>query len=345
MHPIAIVGHACVLPGALDPDALWQLALQNRSALGPAPAGRWGIARARMLGEPGSDLADRAVSDIGGYVHGFERVFDPDGFAIPMQALHGLDPLFLWLLHVGRQALSSVRALDDRRRIGAVVGNLSYPSSSLSRYAERTWLGDDLAERLGIDAVDPRNRSMSGLPAHLLARALGLGEGAFALDAACASSLYAIKVACDALAEGRADVMLAGAVNRADDLFIHAGFTALGALSPTGQSRPFHKAADGLVPAEGAAMVALRRLEDAEDAGDEILGVIRGVGVSNDGRARGFLVPSEEGQGRALRAAYAQAGLSPADIQLVECHATGTTVGDARTYVARVEQPGGLFRD
>ena len=329
MHPIAIVGQACVLPGALDPDALWQLALQNRSALGPAPAGRWGIARARMVGAAGSDLADRAVSDIGGYVHGFDGVFEPEGFAVPAPELKGLDPLFLWLLHVGRQALSTVRGSSDRRRTGAVVGNLSYPSSSLSRYAERTWIGDELAARLGLHAVDPRNRSMSGLPAHLLARALGLGGGAFALDAACASSLYAIKVACDALSEGRADVMLAGAVNRADDLFIHAGFTALGALSPTGQSRPFHRDADGLVPAEGAAMVALRRLEDAEDAGDEILGVIRGVGVSNDGRARGFLVPSEEGQGRALRSAYAQAGLSPAAIQLVECHATGTTVGDA----------------
>ena len=329
MEPIAIVGHACVLPGALDPDALWRLALENRSALGPAPADRWRISRARMLGAPGSDLADRAVSDIGGYVHGFEHVFDPEGFAVPARELRGLDPLFLWVLHVGRLALEGARDTADRRRTGAVLGNLSYPSSSLSRYAERTWLGAPLAERLGIDAVDPRNRSMSGLPAHLLAQALGLGAGAFALDAACASSLYAIKLACDALAEGRADLMLAGAVNRADDLFIHAGFTALGALSPTGQSRPFHADADGLVPAEGAAMFALRRLADAERAGDRILGVIRGVGVSNDGRARGFLVPSEDGQLRALQAAYMQAGLAPSDIQLVECHATGTTVGDA----------------
>ena len=92
---------------------------------------------------------------------------------------------------------------------------------------------------------------MSGLPAHLVAQALGFGAGAFALDAACASSLYAIKLACDRLHDGRADLMLAGAVNRADDLFIHVGFSALAALSPTGQSRPFHRDADGLVPARG----------------------------------------------------------------------------------------------
>ena len=130
---------------------------------------------------------------------------------------------------------------------------------------------------------------MSGLPAHLAAQALGLGGIAFALDAACASSIYAIKLACDSLHDGHADLMLAGAVNRADDLFIHQGFTALGALSPSGRSRPFHAEADGLIPAEGAALLALRRLEDARRDGDRILGVIRGIGLSNDGRGRGLL--------------------------------------------------------
>jgi len=103
----------------------------------------------------------------------------------------------------------------------------------------------------------------------------------------------------------------------------------LGALSPTGCSRPFHAEADGLIPAEGAALLALRRLEDARRDGDRILGVIRGIGLGNDGRGRGLLVPSQEGQVRALRAAYAAAELSPSDVSLVECHATGTGVGDA----------------
>ena len=93
--------------------------------------------------------------------------------------------------------------------------------------------------------------------------------------------------------------MLAGAVNCADDLCIHLGFSALTALSRSGQSRPFHAKADGLVPAEGCAFVALRRLDDAIQDGDTIHGVIRGVGLSNDGRGRGMLVPSSEGQSRA----------------------------------------------
>jgi acyl transferase domain-containing protein len=132
-----------------------------------------------------------------------------------------------------------------------------------------------------------------------------------------------------ALHDRTADRMVAGAVNQADDLFIHVGFCALSALSKTGQSRPFHRDADGLVPAEGAGFVVLERLSDALAAGRTVLGVIRGVGLSNDGRGRGLLAPSEEGQERALRMAYDQAGLSPADIGLLECHATGTPVGDA----------------
>ena len=139
---------------------------------------------------------------------------------------------------------------------------------------------------------------------------------------------YAMKLACDRLHDGSVDAMLAGAVNRADDLFIHVGFTALNALSPSGRSRPFQRDADGLVPAEGAALVLLKRLPDAVRDDDQILGVIRSIGLSNDGRGAGMLAPSEEGQKRALRLAYEAAGLRPMDISLIECHGTGTPVGD-----------------
>jgi 3-oxoacyl-(acyl-carrier-protein) synthase/3-hydroxymyristoyl/3-hydroxydecanoyl-(acyl carrier protein) dehydratase len=332
--PIAVVGRACVLPGALSAEALWQLVASGKVVTGPTPYGRWGIRDELILSTSANQTQDRSLGKIGGYVSGFEQAFDPNGFALSSDFIETLDPLFHWLLHTGRIALQQSKFRGARDRVGAIVGNLSYPSPSLSRFAERTWFdaqpnGTALAQRLGLPAVSPHNRFMSGLPAHLLAKALGLGQASFALDAACASSLYAIKFACDALAGGRADLMLAGAVNRADDLFIHAGFTALGALSPTGRSRPFHENADGLIPAEGAAIVALTRLEDAQRDGLPILGVIRGIGLSNDGRGRGLLVPSQPGQVRALRSAYASAGMTPEQISYVECHATGTTVGDA----------------
>ncbi|MDP1829027.1 MAG: beta-ketoacyl synthase N-terminal-like domain-containing protein [Archangium sp.] len=317
-QPIAIVGQSCTLPGAHTPEQLWTNVLAGKSALTPVPADRWGVPRANIMGTV-AQSADRTWSDVGGYVTGFQ--FDATGTAIPADELRALDPLFQLTIHGVREALRSAK-LEGTKKTGLVLGNLSFPSASQARYAESVWLGKT-------PRPHARNRFNSGLPAHLTARALGLGAGAFALDAACASSLYAIKLACDRLHDGTADVMVAGAVNQADDLFIHVGFCALSALSKTGQSRPFHKDADGLVPAEGAGFVVLERLSDARAKGHKILGVIRGVGLSNDGRGRGLLAPSEEGQERALRLAYEQAGLKPSDVSLLECHATGTPVGDA----------------
>ncbi|MDF1663196.1 MAG: beta-ketoacyl synthase N-terminal-like domain-containing protein, partial [Planctomycetota bacterium] len=162
----------------------------------------------------------------------------------------------------------------------------------------------------------------------MAASALGLTGTAYSLDAACASSLYAIKLACDQLQDRRSDLMIAGAVNRADDLFIKIGFCALSAMSRAGVSRPFDKKADGLLPAEGAAFIVLKRLSDAKRDNDNVLGVIRGIGLSNDGRSGGFLAPSKDGQIRAMRSAYEQSGIAPESVSLLECHATGTPVGD-----------------
>jgi 3-oxoacyl-(acyl-carrier-protein) synthase/3-hydroxymyristoyl/3-hydroxydecanoyl-(acyl carrier protein) dehydratase/1-acyl-sn-glycerol-3-phosphate acyltransferase len=318
---IAIVGRSCLLPGAHTPEALWDAVAAGRDLLSPAPAGRWGVPSTLALTDDPTRSADRAWTDRGGYVEGFDfaRVLERDPYRRDADDLLALDPLFHWVLHCGREALREA-GVEGGPRVGAVMGNLSFPSSAMAAFAEHTWFP-------GRPAIDPRNRFMSGLPALLLADELGLGGGAFSLDAACASSLYAIKLAADRLRDGEIDIALAGAVNRADDLFIHVGFCALDAMSRTGQSRPFHRDADGLVPAEGAAFVALQRLEDAEAAGRRIFGVIRGIGLSNDGRGRGFLAPDSVGQVRALRNAWD--GLDPARLSLVECHATGTPVGDA----------------
>ncbi|MEU8528853.1 beta-ketoacyl synthase N-terminal-like domain-containing protein, partial [Streptomyces sp. NPDC048629] len=331
--PIAVVGRGCVLPDALTPAAFWTNIATGRGSLSSVPADRWRLPVASVLG-PVDDPVDRTWSDVGGYVRDFPTVFDPTGFAVDAQEIEGLDPGFQWVLHGAREALREAREPAARARTGLVLGNLSFPSAGLSAYAERVWLDllPDSVRRLAAvtdTRPDPRNRFSSGLPAHFAARALELGAGAFALDAACASSLYAIKLACDRLHDGTADLMLAGAVNCPDDLFIHLGFSALSALSRTGLSRPFHRGADGLVPAEGAAFVALMRLPDALRAGTRVLGVVRGIGLSNDGRAGSVLVPSEAGQERAMRLAYSSAGVSPESVSLVECHATGTVVGDA----------------
>jgi acyl transferase domain-containing protein len=323
---IAIVGRACVVPGALSPEALWEAVVSGTDLLSQVPKGRWGMSPEDALCEPDGDSRDRSWSDRGGYVRGFETVFDPTGFAIPADEIVALDPVFQWTLHTARAALSDAgQAASPAGRFGAVFGNLSFPSAGMAAFTQSVTLGLDN----GSDIAGARNRFTSGLPALLLERALGLGVGAVAVDAACASSLYAIKLACDRLHDGTADLMLAGAVNCADDLFIHLGFTALHALSRSGRSRPFHRDADGLVPAEGCAFVALRRLDDAVRDGNVIHAIIRGIGLSNDGRGQGMLVPSEKGQIRAIAQAFDNAGLEPNDISLLECHATGTQVGDA----------------
>ena len=323
-EPIAIVGTSCILPGALSPRELWQNVLDGRDLLTDPPPGHWGLDPHSLLTPKG----DRVASIAGGYVRGFESKFNPAEFD---EDTTELDALFQWVLWGAREALRQSNHDTSRLcgRAGLVLGNLGYPSRSMARLAEALWLGTE--------TPDARNRFHFGQPAQLAARALKLGLGGFSIDAACASSLYAIKLACDRLHDRQADLMLAGGINRADDLFLHAGFTALGALSPTGRSRPFHSEADGLVPAEGAAFLVLKRVEDAIAARDTILGVIRGIGCSNDGRGTGLLSPSQEGQVRAIRSAYEKASIDPSRVSYVECHATGTPVGDS-TEIRSMEE-------
>ena len=344
-EPIAIIGQGCVLPGALTPAELWDVVASGKDLLQQARPADWRVDRDLAMCSPGGRCDDRTWSDRGGYVDpaAFGRAFDPTGFLVDREHIDALDPLTHWVLHASRAALTDAGlSVGELPAAGAVFGNLSYPSHAFAAYAERAWL-DDLtpgpldpailggraADLARVPDVDPINRFMSGLPAHILAAGLGLSAGAHTIDAACASSLYAMKLACDRLQDRDADIMIAGGVNRADDFFLHIGFCALQAMSRSGQSRPFHREADGLVPAEGAAFVVLKRLADAERDGDSIAGVIRGVGLSNDGRGRGLLAPAEVGQTRALRNAYQLAGFDPASVSLVECHATGTPVGDA----------------
>ncbi|MCC2280516.1 beta keto-acyl synthase [Streptomyces sp. ET3-23] len=325
-EPIAVVGRGCVLPDALSPDVFWRNLLARRISIRQASQERWGV--------PPDSAA--AGFGIGGFVHDFADTFDATGFGLGPEVILRLDPLFQWVLHAGRQALSEagVPAVAPTRS-GLVLGNLSYPSTAAVRYAEHVWLSSqEPPVRDAMSAsLPPRphafNRFSSGLPALLAARALGLEGGAHALDAACATSLYAVKLACDRLHDGTADLMLAGAANGSDALLIHGGFAMLGVLSPTGRSRPFHREADGLVPAEGAALFALMRLTDALEQGRRVLAVVRGIGLGNDGRAGGLVAPDTAGQERAMRAAYASAGVAPESVGLLECHATGTTVGDA----------------
>jgi 3-oxoacyl-(acyl-carrier-protein) synthase/3-hydroxymyristoyl/3-hydroxydecanoyl-(acyl carrier protein) dehydratase len=329
--PIAVVGMAGVFPGAPEIDRFWRNIVDRIDTSAEIPEDRWIPDRYHPEWAP-----DRSVSKHACLIRNF--IFNPAGFAIDSDLLEALDPLHHLALHAGRKALSEV-CLDrtDRNRIGVVLAAIALPTEGASA-ASRKILEASLEKRLFPREYPVRGISLSrkealrakvtSLPASILARALELGGGSYTLDAACASSLYAIKLACDALKAHRADVMLAGGVSRPDCIYTQIGFSQLRALSATGRCAPFDARADGLVVGEGAGILVLKRLSDALHEGDTVYGVICGIGLSND-IGGNLLAPDREGQLRAMRKAYASAGWSPDRIDLIECHGTGTPVGDS----------------
>lgn len=322
LEPVAIVSEACVLPGAPTPEALWNVVRTRKVVtrhvtpeelgLGASPGQRRQYVSGRV---------DQPASEHGGLA----RLNGIDTAA--------LDPVHRWPLQAAWDAWSAASGAGktDPSRRGVFLANLCYPSRAKVDYAEEVWRSGRTARPL----TDTLN---SGMPARLIAQMIDARGPALALDAACASSLYALEIACRKLAAGHIDIALVGAVNAADNLILHIGFDALKALSPTGRSRPFIQGADGLVPSEGAAAVVLKRLSDVRRS-DTVRGVIRGIGLSNDGKRKGLLAPDCDGQAEAMRRAYVMSGIDPATIGYLECHATGTPVGDA----VEIQSAGAVF--
>ena len=329
---VAVVGIGGIFPDAPELDLFWENIRSGRSAVRDVPAGRWSVP-AEGVYSPEIALPDHVYSRRGCFLNDLPPFTPPPGSALKPELLAGLDPLFHLLLHAGQRAfIDGITAPLDLSRVGVIIGNLALPSEGAALLARQT-VGRTFAEKLLGRSVDygvtnPLNRYVAGLPAGILAQALGLGGGSFTLDAACASSLYAIKLAADELLAGRADAMLSGGLSRPDPLYTQMGFSQLRALSKRGICSPFDTAGDGLVVGEGAGLFLLKRTGDALAHGDRIYGIIRGIGLAND-VGGSLLAPLSEGQLRAMRAAYEQAGWTPRDVDLVECHATGTPVGDA----------------
>jgi acyl transferase domain-containing protein/3-hydroxymyristoyl/3-hydroxydecanoyl-(acyl carrier protein) dehydratase len=322
---VAIVGMGVRLPGAgADPVAFWADVAAARDRSREVPAGRWFLPPDRCL-DPRVPHPDAAPHSRGYYLDPFAP--DLTGLAADPGFVSQLDPLFHSVLDAGNRAWRGAKTgAVDRARVGIILGNICLPTDKANALC-REYLGGP-AFTPGGGRTHPLNRYVAGLPAGVLAKALGLGGGSYTLDAACASSLYAIKLAADELLAGRADAMLAGGANGADPQYTQLGFAQLRALSASGRCAPFDAAADGLMVGEGAAVFVLKRLSDALKHGDAVLAVVAGCGLSNDMHGN-LLAPAKEGQLRAMRRAYAKAGWRPGDVDLVECHATGTPVGDA----------------
>jgi len=340
-EPIAIVGLGGVLPGAPTLDEFWSVVEAGVDTASEPPPDRWCLPLDRAYS---TDQAqpDRVHSRRACFVRDFQ--LDLQGIDLPPELIESLDPMVHLALHAGRQAWrDSVVEAVDPARVGVMLGNIVLPTASASAMAD--WiLGRRFERELFRAAGVPMppetrapvaaiNRWVAGLPAAILAKGLGLGGDRFCIDAACASSLFTVELAVDALRQGRLDAVLAGGLSRPDSLYTQMGFSQLLAVSPTGRCSPFDRKSDGLVVGEGAGILVLKRLADARRHGDRIRAVIHSVGLSNDVEGS-LLAPSREGQLRAMRGAYQAAGWTPSQVDLVECHATGTPVGDAVEFAS-----------
>ncbi|MEW5906385.1 MAG: beta-ketoacyl synthase N-terminal-like domain-containing protein [Elusimicrobiota bacterium] len=330
-QPIAIVGAGGIFPGAPDLPAFWNNVAGGVCSSREVPAGRWLLPGGEAF-DPQKGAPDKVYSTRACFVEDFR--LDAAGFDLREAFISRLDPVFHLALHAARRALLDAgEKRVDRARTGVIIGNIVLPTDAVSALSVETLLPAfeeaALGKRLSppLPATDPLNARPAGLPGAVIARALGLSGGSFTLDAACASSLYAVKLAVDALRSGRADAMITGGVSRPASLYTQMGFSQLRALSPSGRPAPFDAAADGLVVGEGAGMFLLKRLSDAVRAGDRIYGLITGIGLSND-VGGSLLAPNTPGQLYAMREAYGRSGLSPSQIDHIECHATGTPTGD-----------------
>ncbi|MHA4809439.1 SDR family NAD(P)-dependent oxidoreductase [Flavitalea flava] len=333
---VAIVGMACIYPGAKDIGQYWNNILSGKDCITEVPDDRWNKA---LYYDATSVNGDKTPSRWGGFIPRID--FDPVAYGIPPQSLAAIDPTQLLSLLVAKQAL-------DDAGYGAPDSHMSVNHENISVIIGAEG-GNDLAGNYGfralfrqifgemppeLDAALPRltEDSFPGILANVIAgrisNRLDLGGRNFTVDAACASSLAAIDLACQELVLERSDMVLAGGADLHNSINDYLLFSSTHALSPKGKCMSFDAEADGIALGEGVAMVVLKRLEDAKRDGDKIYAVIKGVGGSSDGKSLGLTAPRRSGQIKALERAYEQAGISPAESGLVEAHGTGTVVGD-----------------
>jgi PfaB family protein len=340
MQKIAIIGLSCLFHATKNPEEYWKNLIGEKDLKNLATTEEMGV-NAHFFYDSVKGKPDKSYCLNGGYIRDWQ--FDTNGYQLAPELLKGLDKIYQWSLYVAKQALQDsgyLANLSVLEKGGVILGNLSFPtrfSHGIFAPIYQKVLNSTLQQLLQKPSfqlkkssgdVYPLNGILSGYPAAVIAQALSLSSINLCLDAACASSLYAIKLACQYLSSGKADLMLAGAVSCADPLFVNTGFSILQAYPEDGISRPLDKSSRGLIAGEGAGMVVLKRYSDALRDGDRIYATITGIGLSNDGQGKSVLSPNAKGQILAFERAYTDAGINPNSIDYIECHATGTSIGD-----------------
>ena len=317
-QPIAIVGMACRWPEAPNNDAFWELISSKRTAVREVPPERWDVDEFydENMDAPGK-MATRHL----GYLQGTAE-FDAPFFGISPREAARMDPQQRLLLEVTWESLEHAGISPDTlagTQTGVFVGIGSNDYSKLTSRCEDYF-----------DILDPHVGTGNALSvaANRISYVLDLRGPSLAVDTACSSASVALHLAVQSLRRGETQTGIAGGVGLVLAPDVSIAFSKARMLSPTGQCRPFDAEANGYVRGEGSAMFVLKRLTDAVHDGDNVLAVIRGTAVNQDGRTSGITAPNSLSQEACIRAALANAGLSPKDVSYIEAHGTGTPLGD-----------------
>lgn len=319
-EPIAIVGMSCRFPGKADsPEAFWKLLLRQGDAVSEVPNDRWAI---DDYHDADADAPGKMIARQGGFVpHLYD--FDAAFFRISPREAISLDPQQRLALELGWEALENAAiaphmlGADSGHSVGVFLGisSIDHWQQALAKSPE------------AIDAYLATGNTHS-VAAGRLSYLLGVTGPSLAVDTACSSSLVSVHLACQSLRQQECETAVAGGVNRMLTPSASINFSKAKMLSADGRCRTFSADASGFGRAEGGGMVVLKRLSDAVAAGDRIHAVILGSATNHNGRTNGLTAPSKLAQQAVIRQAIEASRLAVDEIDYVETHGTGTSLGD-----------------